>query len=276
MIAKSGGIIRLRPYDFSTIFINMLFASIAYIGVDPAPGKRTIHYAALGPDLELLARGQGDLNALLTFLSGHQQAVAAIHGPMQPNHQILTDADRREQYLIPMSKGRPGNMRVAEYTLRQHGLPVFQTPAKSADAPQWMQTSFQLYAKLKKAGFQPGQPEQTASLQFLEVLPELGYRAWLESDILPPNTLLGRLQRQLALYELGLQIPDPMTFFEEVTRFRILQGALPQDQIYTPPQLSALAAAYLAWQSQRQPESLAYVGIAKEGLVAVPAMLIAE
>ena len=67
-----------------------------------------------------------------------------------------------------------------------------------------------------------------------------------------------------------------MTFFEEVTRFRILQGALPQDQIYTPPQLSALAAAYLAWQSQRQPESLAYVGIAKEGQVAVPAMLIAE
>ena len=254
----------------------MLFASIAYIGVDPAPGKRAIHYAALGPDLELLARGQGDLNTLLTFLSGQQQAVVAIHGPMQPNHQIITDADRREQYLIPMSKGRPGNMRVAEYTLRQHDLPVFQTPAKTADAPQWMQTSFQLYEKLNKAGFQPRQPEQAAPLQYLEVIPELGYRAWLENVLLPANTLLGRLQRQLALYNLGLEIPDPMTFFEEVTRFRILQGTLTQDLVYTPAQLSALAAAYLAWQSQRQPEGLAYVGIPTEGQIALPARLIAD
>ena len=254
----------------------MLFASIAYIGVDPSPGRRAIHYAALGPDLELLARGAGDLNALMTFLGSHQQAVVAVHGPMQPNHQILTNADRREQYLIPMGKGRPGNMRVAEYNLRQHGLPVFQTPASSTDAPLWMQTSFDLYARLQKAGFQPAHPENESSLQFLEVIPELGYHAWLENKILPPNTLLGRLQRQLALYQRGLALPDPMEFFEEITRFRILQGTLPLEQVLSTPQLSVLAAAYLAWQSQQQPEEITYVGIPSEGQIAFPAELTSE
>lgn len=254
----------------------MLFASIAYIGVDPSPGRRTIHYAALGPDLELLARGAGDLNALMTFLGGHQQAVVAVHGPMQPNHQILTNADRREQYLIPMGKGRPGNMRVAEYNLRQQNLPVFQTPASTKDAPLWMQTSFELYTRLKKAGYHPTQPGSDSPHQFLEVIPELGYLAWLENEILPANTLLGRLQRQLALYERGLDVADPMDFFEEITRFRILQGTLPLEQVPSSPQLSVLAAAYLAWQSHQKPESLAYIGIPQEGQIAIPAELIAE
>lgn len=252
----------------------MLFSPIAYIGVDPTPGKRTIHYAALSPQLELLARGQGNLNAVLAFIGGHQQAVIAIHGPMQPNQQILTDADRREKLLIPMGKGRPGNMRVAEYALRQHHLPVYQTPAKDADAPQWMRTSFKLYAKMQKNGFQPWAAGEDRPFQFLETLPELAYRHWLPGEILPVNTLHGRIQRQLALYDLDLQIPDPMDFFQEITRFRLLQGTLPLDLVYSPATLSALAAAHIAWQTAHQPEALTAVGIPQEGQITLPAGLI--
>lgn len=254
----------------------MLFSSIVYIGIDPSPGKKSIHYAALSPELDLLARAQGDLNALLTFLSGQHQAVIAIHGPARPNARILTNADQRERYLIPMGKGRPGNMRVAEYTLRQHGLSVFQTPAKAADAPQWMQTAFKLTDKLEKSGYQPWQPGLEHPNRILEVLPELGYRTWLPGQLLPPNSLHGRLQRMLALYDLGLRLPDPMAFFEEITRYRLLQGVLPLDQVLTAPALSALAAAYLAWQAAHQPAALTQVGIPSEGQITIPAALLRD
>jgi hypothetical protein len=259
----------------------MLFSSIAYIGADLTPGKKSIHYAALGPDLELLARGQGDLKALLTFLSGQQQAVLAIHGPARPNQQILTDAGRREQYLIPMRKGRPGNMRVAEYTLRQQRLPSPQTPAQTADAPQWMRESFKLTKQLEKSGYKAWQPGADHPHQFLEALPEHGFLAWLADDapggvLLPAGSLHGRMQRQMLLYRLDLPVPDPMNYFEEITRFRILQGATPQDIILPAPALASLAAAFMARQAAREPEFLTLLGIPQEGQIAVPQALLDE
>jgi hypothetical protein len=254
----------------------MLFSTIAFIGVDPAPGRKSIHYAALGPDMEILSLGAGDLNAVNTFLSGHQQAVIAVHGPSRPNQQILTDAERREQYLIPLSVGRPGNMRVAEYHLRQRGLPCYQTPAEAGAAQVWMQTGFRLWEGLRKSGCQPWTPEEEHPRQTLEVIPELGYRAWLEGNLLPANTLFGRLQRQMILYERGLQIPDPMDFFEEVTRFRLLHGTVSQDLVYSAGALSALAAAFLAWQARHEPDQLTAVGLPQEGLIHLPASLIQD
>ena len=46
-----------------------------------------------------------------------------------------------------------------------------------------------------------------------------------------------------------------MNFFEEVTRFRILQGQLPNDQVYSTAMIAALAAAYLAWQTKNNPRN---------------------
>lgn len=252
----------------------MLFSQIAYIGVDPFPGRKSIHYAALGPSLEILSLGAGGLNAVRTFLSGHQQAVIALHGPSQPNQQILTNAERREQYLIPLSVGRPGNMRVAEYRLRKHGLPCYHSPADAGAAPVWMQTGYKLWQGLNNAGCQPFQQESGCPVQTIEVIPELGYRAWLEGTILPASSLHGRMQRQLVLYEMNVQVPDPMDFFEEITRFRLLHGTIPQDPVYSAGTLSALAAAYLAWQAQNQPQQLTSIGLSVEGQITLPASLI--
>ncbi len=60
------------------------------------------------------------------------------------------------------------------------------------------------------------------------------------------QTLVGRLQRALILYDEGLQMDDPMDFFEEITRHKILQGNLPTDNIYSSKQLDALMMAYVA------------------------------
>jgi hypothetical protein len=102
---------------------------------------------------------------------------------------------------------------------------------------------------------------------FLEKISEAGFkhfstkdnpRLWIESNadrcfgvyqsnLFPSRTLEGRLQRGLILYEEGVQIEDPMDFFEEITRHKLLQGVLPTENIYSSRQLDALIMAYVAW-----------------------------
>jgi len=251
----------------------MLFSKDAFIGIDLGQGKKTIVYAALDGNLGLISLGQGDFKSVITFLAAQHQAVVGIHGPARPNLGILTDADRRNQLPILMGKGRPGNMRVAEYELRQNHLQLYRTPGRVEDAPGWMQTSFRLYNRLGEMQFEPFQPETTAVRRVVEVIPELGYRAWVEGNLLPSNTLPGRIQRQLILYDRGVDVNDPMEFFEEITRFRIRQGVMPEDEIYPAPILSALAAAYMAWQAGNEPDQLTLLGIAEEGQIAAPKVL---
>lgn len=252
----------------------MLFSTDAYIGIDLALGKKTIHYAALDAKLELISLGQGDLKSVMTFLAAQHQAVVGVHGPARPNLGILTDAERRNQLPIPFGKGRPGNMRVAEYELRQNQQQVYRTPNSVEDAPGWMQTSFKLYARLQEIHFTPFQADTSSTRQVVEVIPELGYRSWVEGNLLPANTLPGRIQRQLVLYDRGVDVKDPMAFFEEITRFRIRQGLMPEDVIYPASTLSALASAYMAWQAGNEPDQLALLGVAEEGQIAAPRKLI--
>jgi hypothetical protein len=251
----------------------MLFSTDAYIGIELAQGKKTIHYAALEAKLGLISIGQGDLKSVMTFLAAQHQAVVGIHGPARPNLGIMTDTERRNQLPIPFGKGRPGNMRVAEYELRQKQQQVYRTPDSIEDAPGWMQTSFKLYDRLKELHFEPFQADTPAARRVVEVIPELGYRSWIEGNLLTANTLPGRIQRQLVLYDRGVDVKDPMEFFEEITRFRIRQGVMPEDVIYPASTLSALAAAYMAWQAGNEPDKLSLLGVAEEGQIAAPIKL---
>jgi hypothetical protein len=108
----------------------------------------------------------------------------------------------------------------------------------------------------------------------VEVLPEVGFCAWIDGEILPRNTFYGRMQRQLVLYELGIRLLDPMSFFEEVTRYKILQGMLPDKIVMKSGMLSALAGAFLAWQTKYEPEKIALVGLEQEGRIGIPANLV--
>jgi len=252
----------------------MLFSGELYVGVNLTRGEKSISYAALNHDLEPVTLAQDDYPSLLAYLGGQQQAVVGVYGPAKPNANILVDAERRSQFLIELSKGRPGNMRVAEYQLKQHKLPTFQTPASEMDAPLWMRTSFKLYRYLHKAGYQDYFVGCQAERQVVEVMPEVGFRAWMEGDLLPRNSFYGRMQRQLILYDLGIDLPDPMQFFEEVTRYKILQGILPDKAVLNVGMLIALGAAFMAWQTQQESEKIALVGLAQEGQIAVPASVL--
>jgi hypothetical protein len=72
------------------------------------------------------------------------------------------------------------------------------------------------------------------------------YRVF-QPELLSRRTLEGRIQRGLILYEEGLQIPDPMDFFEEITRYKLMQGSLPTEGLNSPGQLDALVMSYVAW-----------------------------
>jgi predicted RNase H-like nuclease len=113
-------------------------------------------------------------------------------------------------------------------------------------------------------------PADGMARQGLEVYPHACYTVLLGVTPFPKYTLEGRLQRQLVLYEQKVNVPDPMLFFEEITRHRLLKGILPVDNLYTPSELDALIAAYTAWLAVTHPDQVTLLGDPTEGQLAIP------
>jgi hypothetical protein len=167
------------------------------------------------------------------------------------------------------SPGRWENFRVAEYLLRKHNLTIPQTPALEDDCPNWIRQAFVLFRRLLSFGYRL-YPDDEAACQLVEVFPHACFAAMLGLLPFHKHSLEGRLQRQLVLHEAGLNLPDPLRFFEEITRYRLLSGVLPLEFLYTPGELDALAAAYTAWKAAQHPGELILLGNPEEGQVAIP------
>ena len=78
------------------------------------------------------------------------------------------------------------------------------------------------------------------------------------------------MQRQLILGSIEMPVPDAMDFFLEITRFKLMQGELPDENIHSMEELNALAAAHIAWQSAHHPNKLDLLGDLIEGQIALP------
>ena len=118
--------------------------------------------------------------------------------------------------------------------------------AKSAN------TNSMFYEQLEKLSFRP-YSTQNESRQWFKVNADESFITLLQKKLLPRRTLEGRIQRALVLYDRGLQINDPMEFFEEITRYKLIQGILPLENLYTSKELDALVAAYVAWMTVNKP-----------------------
>jgi predicted RNase H-like nuclease len=164
---------------------------------------------------------------------------------------------------------RGADMRMAEYLLRARSIVISPTPAQKENCPEWMQLSFNLYDRLDQAGFKPF-PSDKAPLQWLETHPHAAFCALLGQQPLSKPTLEGRIQRQLVLHEANVGIRNPMEFFEEITRHRLIKGIFPIDLIYAPEQLDALVAAYTAFLAAREPEKISFIGTMDEGRIVLP------
>lgn len=257
----------------------MFSSQTTYIGIDPTAGKRPLTYTAIDSSLRLLALGEGNLNDILAFLAGQRQAVVAVCAPQKPNQGLMDQEDVRAQLNPPPRPGRWNDFRLAEYQMRRLKISCPQTPRHEEDAPTWMQVGFQLYRRMEGLGYRafsalpPADPiaPEPADLRFIEVYPQATFSTWLKKPPLPKNTLEGRLQRQLILYAEKLRIADPMDFFEEITRHRLLQGVLPLENLHTSSELDTLVAAYTAWLTANHPDRVTFLGHPQEGQIVIPA-----
>ena len=245
----------------------MLEPPLIFVGVDPTAGRHPFTFAAMDQDRQLVALAAGDVNDLLAFLTSHQVAVVAVNAPPRPN-QGLVRKKLEKQNLAP-GQLRGSDIRLAESDLRERGISVLPTPSRIEICPAWMQMGFDLYRRLEQAGFEQ-YPSETAPHQYLETHPHAAFCALLGQLPLPKPTLEGRLQRQIALYEQGTGIKDPMGFFEEITRHKLLHGILPMELVYAAEELDTLMAAYLAWCVINCPQDTILIGDEQEGQIALP------
>lgn len=245
----------------------MLFTDSIFAGIDPASGRKPFTYAALDRGLNLVALADGEMEDVTAFLAGQKSAAVAVNSPSHLS-QGLVKAMLIKEMLKP-HQIRGVEMRMAEYELRERGIAVSGTPARQELCPAWVQAGFELYHQLKKIGFKR-YPEEGAAYQLMETHPHACYCALAGQNPLPKPTLEGRLQRQLILHELGLRIKDPMDFFEELTRHRLLRGILPLEAIYPPDILDVLVAAYTAWLAAKKSDQVMLVGQVCEGQIILP------
>jgi hypothetical protein len=247
----------------------MLFTSTTFVGIDPTAGQKPFAYAALDHDLKLLALGQGSLDDVLAFAAGQRQAFIAVSSPRRPNCGVMARPEVRQNLIPPPHPGRWISFRMAEYQLRQRNLSAPQTPSQEEACPNWMQVGFHLYRRLESLGYQ-AYPCDGAERQTLEVYPHASYAVLLGVTPFPKYSLEGRVQRQLALHDQKINLPDPMRFFEEITRHRLMKGVLPTENLYTAGELDALVGAYTAWLAATHPENVLLVGDSDEGQIALP------
>ena len=235
------------------------------IGIDATSGEGGLSMATLDRDLRVLDLIEVDLEQAVALLQRQQGAFVGINAPARPNMGVI----RRRRGEDGQPRARGTEIREAEYDLHLRGIAVAPTPSREALCPAWVQQGFVLYRKLADLGYQPF-PAEEAACQWLEVHPQAAFCGLLGRLPLPKPSLEGRLQRALVLFEQGVRMGDPMEFLEEITRHRLLLGALPMEMIPSPSQLDALVAAFTAWVALARPQDISRVGNQQEGQIVLP------
>jgi len=247
----------------------MLFTRTTFIGIDPTAGGKPFTYAAVDYDLHLLALGSGSMEDMLAFAGGQRQAYVGVCAPRRPNQGCMANVEVRQALSPPPHPGRWEDFRLADYQLRRMNISAPRTPGDETKAANWMRNGFALFRRLEGLGY-TAFPQEDSELVSLEVYPHASYSILLGVLPLPKNSLEGRLQRQLALHDNDLEVPDPMLIFEEITRHRLLKGVLPLDKLYSAGELDALVAAYTARTAALHPENITLLGDPAEGQVVLP------
>ncbi len=231
--------------------------------------KRAFVYAALDEDRELLAIGHGDRNEVLAYLGGQQAAHVAVNAPRGLNTGAVNHATTYQNELPFNKPARRTNARVCEVLLRGEGFKIAFTPDKVKSCRVWMRRGFKLYQRLADFGYAPF-PNQEGTRHSLETHTDAVFWRLLERKSPLPPSLEGRLQRQLILHDREMPVPDAMDFFLEITRYKLMQGDLPDENIHSLEELNALTAAFIAWQAAHHPEQIELLGDPEEGQIALP------
>ncbi len=245
----------------------MLLPDTVFVGVDTTSAHKAFTYAALDRSLRVMTIGEGELEEVAEFLGAQGGTIVAVNSPSHLNIGLVRQSAETE--VAGAHQLRGVNLRVAEHELRLRGILVSGTPARESSCPAWVRAGLSLYRKLAQSGFEP-YPAEDCPQQVLETHPHAAYCALIGRTPLSKPSLEGRLQRQLALFERGVRIHDPMNFFEEITRHKLLNGIVPSELAYQPEQLDALVAAYTAWLAGEKATELTRLGADEEGYIHLP------
>lgn len=248
----------------------MLSTPSVFAGIDPGAAHKSFTYALLDRELAVTALGEADAEELVQLLGEKPAVTVAINAPAHLNAGLVRRS--MADVLAAGKQVRGAEIRLSEHELHQRGIPVSATAGRESACPEWVRIGLALYAALAARGFEP-YPVDDCPHQVLETHPHAAFCTLLGRAPLPKPALEGRLQRQLVLYERGMRIRDPLDYFEELTRHKLLHGILPADVLYTPEQLDALAAAYTAWVGSQRPAELARLGALEEGFLYLPTAL---
>jgi hypothetical protein len=225
-----------------------------FIGIDAATGRKPFTLIAIDSTRKLRVVGGGDAVDVLSFVAGLGNALIALSPPWKGGK---TADGASTGPLLPIC--RLGGLR----------QPSLLEESMTAPCPAWMRESLGLLNQLQGIGFE-AYPHENAARQWLEVPAETAYRALLGVPPFEAGILEGRIQRQLVLSDLELDVPDAMEFFEEVTRFRLLHSHLPYERILPQPELNAWIAAATAWMAVHESGRLHPAGSPAEGVIYHP------
>jgi hypothetical protein len=247
--------------------------STTFIGVDLKGGKRSYTYAALDGRMKLAAYGQGRLDDVFAFIGGCQTVLCAVNAPIHfcPEGGAVIFQDTLFPIAPHRGRKRTGGMRYAEHILMARGISAQNAPTRQ-DLPQaqvWIRRGFQFVELLEEAGFKPW-PSEGSEKQYLEVQAEAAFWHWLETRPLNEDSLEGRIQRQLVLSEMNLDVPDPMIFFEEVTRYKLLKGQLSMSALFSIRELNAMICALTAYLMVTDETRVASFGNRDDGVIYLP------
>lgn len=227
----------------------MLSQTAVFIGIEPGSGRKPCAMMVLDENQRIQAQGRGNLADALAYAAGVSSALVAVNAPAR------------------LSSGLPA--RAVEKDLLAQGAWIYQTPAALDACPAALRRGLELHGRLAEMGYLPF-PAEDSPRKKLEAPAEAAFWSLLGQRPFEAQTLEGRLQRQLALADAGISVPDAMDFFEEITRHRLLRGMLPLENVFLPEELNALVCAHTAWRAAIHPESLRLAGESEEGQIALP------
>ncbi len=245
----------------------MLLPGRVFVGVDTAAAHKAFSYAVLDRALNLVNLAEGELDEVVDYMCVREGAIVAINAPSHLNIGLVRDSGQKSVGGAHQLRGV--DIRVAERELHARGILVSGTPSRETSCPGWVRIGLGLYRKLAEVGFEL-YPVEESRQQMLETHPHAAFCALIGRTPLSKPSLEGRMQRQLALFERGVRLHDPMDFFEEITRHKLLNGLMPADLVYQPEQLDALVAAYTAWLAVEKTAELTRLGADGEGYIYLP------
>jgi hypothetical protein len=248
----------------------MAFSPLAFIGINISSNRQMYTLAALDKELRLTALIQGEELEILGVCTGQSSALVTIGAPSSPNQGVMTRPEVRRQFNLPKASNQWADLRQADYELYLKGIKTQRTPAPGEKTSGWMLRAFSLYQSLKNLEY-VAFPDETAPRQWIESQAEAVFHILTGVEPFETGTLEGRLQRQLILHAVDMPVPDPMNFFEEVTRHRLLHSILPVEKLYSGAELNAMALAYVGWLAVKSPEKIIRLGDPGEGLITLPA-----